>query len=113
MQKQRFSEACEKVINIERAKGGIGTLGEKTLHAILKHYLEPVTENHEIRIGTFVADIANEDGVIEIQTANFNKLRTKLERFLGGDDGYHCLPHCKRKMAHLAGRLHGRMHEKT
>ena len=83
MQRQRFSEACDKVINIERAKGGIGTLGEKTLHAILKYYIEPVAENHEIRIGTFVADIANEDGVIEIQTANFNKLRNKLERFLG------------------------------
>ncbi len=82
MDKQRFIEACEKVINVNREKCGIGTLGEKTLHAVLKHYFEPYTANHEVRMGSFVADIVGEKGIVEIQTGNFNKLRKKLESFL-------------------------------
>ncbi len=82
MDKQRFIEACEKIINTKREKSGIGTLSEKTMHAVLKHYFEPYTDNHEVRIGGFVADIVGENGIIEIQTGNFNKLRRKLESFL-------------------------------
>lgn len=78
----RFDEACNKIINAEREKNGIGTLGEKTLHAVLKNYFEPHVENQEIKVGGYVADIVGENGVIEIQTANFNKLLKKLERFL-------------------------------
>ena len=78
----RFKEACNAVIGAERSSKGIGTLGEKTLHAVLKRYYEPFEENHEIRLGSFVADIVGEKGVIEIQTRNFNKLLRKLECFL-------------------------------
>lgn len=80
--KQRFTEACNKMNNNERTRSGIGTLGEKTLHAILKYYYEPYPDSHEIKIGNFVADIVGESGIIEIQTANFDKLRKKLESFL-------------------------------
>lgn len=65
-----------------RERNGIGTLGEKTLHAVLKNYFEPYGENQEIRIGGYVADIVGENGVIEIQTRQFNKLLKKLEAFL-------------------------------
>ena len=82
MDKQRFIECCEKIINVNREKRGIGTLGEKTLHAVLKNYFEPYTANHEVRMGSFVADIVGENGIVEIQTGNFNKLRKKLESFL-------------------------------
>lgn len=79
---EKFEAARKKIINSERNRNGIGTLGEKTLHAVLKNYYEPHTENHEIKIGGFVADIVGENGVIEIQTRNFSKLTKKLERFL-------------------------------
>ena len=82
MDRQRFFEACNKIINYERTRSGIGTLGEKTLHAILKYYYEPYSDSHEVKLGNFVADIVGENGIIEIQTANFNKLRKKLESFL-------------------------------
>lgn len=82
MDKLRFHEACEKIINKERESKGIGTLGEKTLHAVLKNYFEPHGENQEIRVGGYVADIVGENGVIEIQTRQFNKLLKKLEAFL-------------------------------
>lgn len=82
MDKLRFHEACDKIINKQRQKNGIGTLGEKTLHAVLKYYFEPFEDNQEIKLGGYVADIAGENGVIEIQTQNFNALRKKLEAFL-------------------------------
>ena len=63
-------------------RGGIGTLGEKTLHAVLKNFYEPDPEAHEIRVGPYVADIVGEGGIIEIQTGNFQSLRKKLAVFL-------------------------------
>lgn len=77
-----FEQACNKIISTERKRNGIGTLGEKTLHAVLKNYFEPHEDNHEIKIGGYVADIVGENGIIEIQTRSFHKMRTKLERFL-------------------------------
>ena len=82
MDSVEFEAARNKIINAERQRNGIGTLGEKTLHAVLKNYYEPHQENHEIRVGGFVADIVGENGIIEIQTRNFSKLTKKLERFL-------------------------------
>jgi len=77
-----FQQACDKVIDSIREGTGIGTLGEKTIHAVLKNYLAPDISFHEIKVGKFYADILNEDGIIEIQTRNFDKLRRKLELFL-------------------------------
>lgn len=78
----RFQDACDKIINKHRDRNGIGTLGEKTLHAVLKSYFEPHEDSQEIKLGNYVADIAGENGIIEIQTQNFNALRNKLETFL-------------------------------
>lgn len=86
MDKLKFHEACDKIINAERERNGIGTLGEKTLHAVLKNYFEPHGDNQEIKIGGYVADIVGENGVIEIQTRQFNKLLKKLEAFLEFSD---------------------------
>ena len=46
MDKQKFKEACKSIIHAEREQNGIGTLGEKTLHAVLKQYYEPDKTNH-------------------------------------------------------------------
>lgn len=83
MDKSLFRQACDTVINKERlSSGGIGTLGEKTLHSVLKSYFEPDAACHEIKIGRYVADILNDNGVIEIQTRQFSALRQKLAFFL-------------------------------
>lgn len=79
---ERFDAAREAVVGQQRAQQGIGTLGEKTLHAVLKRYYEPDTSRHEVRIGRYVADIARADGIVEIQTQGFQNLRGKLEAFL-------------------------------
>ena len=82
MNSLKFREACKSVINVEREQNGIGTLGEKTLHAVLKQYYESDKANHETKIGSFVADIVTDNGIIEIQTRAFDKLRKKLAQFL-------------------------------
>lgn len=78
----RFNLCCQAFQDEARESVGIGTLGEKTLHAVLKRYLEPDTSFHELASHGYVVDILNEDGAIEIQTAGFNRLRRKIDRFL-------------------------------
>ena len=68
--------------SIKKTQRPFGTLGEKTLHAVVKYYVEPDDSRHEIKVGAFYADIVNDSGIIEIQTRSFNALRRKLEVFL-------------------------------
>lgn len=82
MDKERFYNALRTVLDGEHIRAGIGTYGEKTVHSVLKNYFEPCADGHEQKVGGFVADIVGEDGIIEIQTAGFDKLRRKLESFL-------------------------------
>lgn len=80
--KVRFDIAREKIIGKDRERIGIGTLSEKTLHAVLKHYYAPNEDMHEIPIETFVADIYTGTEIIEIQTRAMDRMRKKLEAFL-------------------------------
>ena len=83
LNKLMFQKACEEVIGQKLESNGIGTLGEKTVHSVLKNYLAPDPSYHEIKVGRYVVDIYNDHGIIEIQTRSFEKLRKKLESFLG------------------------------
>jgi len=82
MDRQRFLQVCEKVVNYKRESTGIGTLSEKTLHAVVKHYIELDETKQEVKVGSFFADIVTQDGIYEIQTRSFNNLRKKLTEFL-------------------------------
>lgn len=82
MDQIRFEEAKNTVLGREIPRDSIGLLQEKTLHAVLKYYFEPHSENHEKKVGGFVADIVGEQGIIEIQTQGFDKLKKKLKAFL-------------------------------
>ncbi|MCL2819611.1 MAG: hypothetical protein FWD38_02105 [Oscillospiraceae bacterium] len=82
MNKQRFADACSIVTETKREYHQIGTLGEKTLHAVVKHYIEPDVTKHEKKVGSFHADIVTENGIFEIQTRSFNALRKRLNFFL-------------------------------
>lgn len=77
-----FEQAKEKIVGIERKRHGIGTLSEKTVHAILKNYYAPDEDMHEIPIKNYVADIYTGSEIIEIQTRQFNRMRDKLTAFL-------------------------------
>lgn len=82
MNEQRFNEAKNKVIGIDRMRHGIGTQGEKTLHAVLKHYYASDEDMHEIPIDSYIADIFTGYEIIEIQTRQMNRMRGKLTCFL-------------------------------
>ncbi len=82
MMEDRFNNAVKHVSEIEENRSSIGRLGEKTLHKILKYFFEPEDAFHEVKIGRYHADIANDDEIIEIQTRSFNALRAKLTFFL-------------------------------
>jgi hypothetical protein len=82
MDKVLFDAVCQRFVGADRERSGIGTLSEKTLHLVLKNYLEPNEENHEVKVGRKVADIKSDDSITEIQTRSFNLLRPKLAEFL-------------------------------
>lgn len=77
-----FEQAKTQIIGVQRTRQGIGTLSEKTVHAILKLYYAPDTDMHEIPIENYVADIYTGKEIIEIQTGQFNRMREKLKAFL-------------------------------
>ncbi len=80
-EKRRFDAVCRETLLSAHERSGIGTLGERTLHLILKRYFEPDSSLHEQKVGRFVADIKNGDGITEIQTRQFSAMRKKLTEF--------------------------------
>lgn len=78
----KFDEACRTVYSGGRLIKGIGTKGEKSVHAVLKNYYEPYHDSQEQKIGGYIADIVGENGIIEIQTGHFSSLSDKLGAFL-------------------------------
>ena len=82
MDQERFERIRKEITGTARFRTGIGTLKEKTVHALLKDYYAPDKEMQEIRVEGYVADIFTGSEIIEIQTAGFDKMRDKLERFL-------------------------------
>lgn len=78
----RFLAAFHKIAGKRHDDKGIGTLAEKTVHGVLKNFYEPDEDKQEVALDGYFADIYNDDGVIEIQTRSFNRLREKLAVFL-------------------------------
>ena len=75
MNQQLFHKVCDDVIGQQPGLMGVGTLGEKTVHSVLKNYYDTNDNNHEIKIDGFIADICNGNEIIEIQTRSFDRLR--------------------------------------
>ena len=78
-QAQRAFEAFQAVIG----RDGIGRLAEKSMHGVLKFYVDADPSHHEIPLSEgVVADIFDTKTVTEIQTANYSALAKKLSRIL-------------------------------
>jgi len=60
----------------------IGTLKEKSLHAVLKNWLKMPGDKIESPVDGYIIDIVRGDLLIEIQTQNFSAIRKKLENLL-------------------------------
>ena len=79
---ESFTDLKGQFLWRDNACAGIGTLGEKALHRILKNYIQPDRSKQVKRIGRYVADIYDGQEITEIQTRNFSPLKRKLELFL-------------------------------
>lgn len=81
----RFSEALGRaMIRQKGMHGSVGTQNEKLIHATLKNYYAPFSDEQEVKIGNFYADAVNEDGIFEIQTRALKRLSEKLRQFTAG-----------------------------
>lgn len=67
----------------EDLRDGIGLLGEKWQHQIIKRYLTEDPAEHEVGLpGTrFVSDVRVGNAIYEVQTGSFAPMRKKLERY--------------------------------
>jgi hypothetical protein len=61
---------------------GIGTLGERSLHAALKEYLARPGDRVEEKVQGYWVDIRRGESIIEIQTGGFSGMKRKLEALL-------------------------------
>ncbi len=77
----RFKAAADAAAEDVRGRG-IGQLGEKMLHLMLKYYFAPDPETHERPLGGFIADAVTGEGVIEVQTRGLSRLKPKLSALL-------------------------------
>lgn len=77
-----FQHLCEEYAARERNPSGIGTLSEKTIHAVLKDYMDSNPVHQEQPLLGYVADIFDGSAVVEVQTRSFDRLRGKLSAFL-------------------------------
>lgn len=78
----RFSHALSIAMTRTRGMhGSVGTQNEKLIHATLKSYYAPYSDEQEIKIGRYYADAVSEDGIFEIQTRSLYRLKEKLKDF--------------------------------
>ena len=97
-----LSEACRLPEADESDYDGIGTLGEKQMHAAIKRFICPDESCHEIKIDgsalclsngenkenekkkkrRFVADVLTGNTIYEIQTGPFSPLKEKIQWIL-------------------------------
>lgn len=82
LREEDYERAKTRLIGQERVRQGIGTLGEKTVHAVLKNGYEPCADKQEVALLGYVADIYNGEEIVEIQSRSFNVMRDKLAAFL-------------------------------
>ncbi len=82
MHQERFAELCKIHRNLIRERVGIGMLGEKTVHAVLKDYFEENRNFQEVKIGKYYADISRDGNIFEIQTRDLYRLSDKISTFI-------------------------------
>ncbi len=85
-----FCALCRDAMQKARGsgEGGIGTLGEKRLHAVIKRFVCPNEDYHEVGVlGTrYVADVRMGNDIYEVQTGAFYPMRKKIDHYLGNTD---------------------------
>ena len=88
--KARFDRLCEEAMrrDIRLSDQGIGTLGEKRMHAVIKRYLCEDEDCHEVGVldTRFVSDVRIGNEIYEVQTGPFAPMKKKLVHYLEKTD---------------------------
>ena len=88
--KARFDRLCREAASAPRGVGdeGIGTLGEKRMHAIIKRYLSEDHTYHEVGVLNtgYVSDVRIGNDVYEVQTGAFYPMKKKIAHYLENTD---------------------------
>ncbi len=82
MDYEKYQRVKREILTKPREKQGIGTLSEKTIHAILKKYYAHNEEETEVSLAGKIVDIFTGSEIIEIQTRAFERMRGKLSILL-------------------------------
>lgn len=83
---EAFEVAIKTITSKADRRNGVGTLSEKTVHAVLKYYYVPNEAYHEIKVGNYVADALFDGEIYEIQSKSFFTMKNKLDLFLKDHD---------------------------
>ena len=88
--KARFDRLCFEAASAPRGNGdeGIGTLGEKRMHAIIKRYLSEDHTYHEVGVlnTSYVSDVRIGNDVYEVQTGAFYPMKKKIAHYVEHTD---------------------------
>ncbi len=88
--KARFDGICAAAMRETHAmgNGGIGTLCEKRMHAVIKRYLCEDENYHEVKIGhtRFVADVCMGNEIYEVQTGALFPMKKKIAYYMEQTD---------------------------
>lgn len=79
---EAFEKALEIITSKSDRRNGVGTLSEKTVHAVLKYYYVPNESYHEVKMGSYVADALYDGEIYEIQSKSFYTMKPKLDYYL-------------------------------
>lgn len=86
----RFARMCEAAMREGRTQGeaGIGTLQEKRLHQILKHFICDNEDYHEVGVADtrYVSDVRIGNLIFEVQTGAFYPMKQKIAHYLANTD---------------------------
>ncbi len=108
----RFLRLCYSASVEPHDRYNIGTLREKTLHRVLKDYFTGPGMRQETPVGDYIADIAGEGRIIEIQTSALSPMKEKLEAFLPLAEVTIVFPIAERKWISWIHPATGRISEK-
>ena len=88
--KARFDRLCREAASAPRGSGdeGIGTLGEKRMHAIIKRYLCEDHACHEVGVLNtgYVSDVRIGNDIYEVQTGAFYPMKKKIAHYIENTD---------------------------
>lgn len=89
-ERSRFSRLCDQAVleNALLQEEGIGTLQEKRLHSVIKHFLCADESLHEVGVkdSRYVSDVRIGNEVYEVQTGAFYPMAKKIAYYLENTD---------------------------